>query len=49
MPNRIALFKFTRCKNDKWITNEAEENYVRDFRNFKQYKSSTIIMIYNIL
>nr|GMD21214.1 Transposase, Ptta/En/Spm, plant [Ipomoea batatas] len=27
MPNRIALFKFTRCKNDKWITNEAEENY----------------------
>nr|GMD44014.1 Transposase, Ptta/En/Spm, plant [Ipomoea batatas] len=27
MPNRIALFKFTHCKNDKWITNEAEENY----------------------
>nr|GMC46919.1 Transposase, Ptta/En/Spm, plant [Ipomoea batatas] len=27
MPNGIALFKFTRCKNDKWITNEAEENY----------------------
>nr|GMD83503.1 uncharacterized protein LOC109177058 [Ipomoea batatas] len=27
MPDRIALFKFTRCKNDKWITPEAEETY----------------------
>nr|GMC69556.1 Transposase, Ptta/En/Spm, plant [Ipomoea batatas] len=27
MPDSIALFKFTRCKNDKWITPEAEETY----------------------
>nr|GMD88056.1 uncharacterized protein LOC109177058 [Ipomoea batatas] len=51
--DRIALFKFTRCKNDKWITNEAEENYKKMVAMLEtselEGNPMTVVQVYDVV